>query len=404
MFGRLKFRISYFFLHLLKDQKSLFGVGFLLGMLLAVLLHKDEPNDPDLAKYSYDFAYEKWLYSKGLYSTNIDPDLNRYKDKNGTDIEAPVKDYTEAGFLYDTVKVLCLVFPGTRDGAATVNRTWGQHCNHMRFYHQTLKDPTIPIRKLASGSSFGLLCSSLLEVTDIDYDWVVVATEDTFVLPENLRYYVSPLNSSDPHYLGHAMRFWNVVYNWQDAAYTLSRGAVDKLLYKFNTKEGCESGGKYWKNGDWYLGKHLHQLGINPVDTRDEEGKGRFNGYSFKKLLFPGAVSGFERYWKDSLYLSEDGPRCCSNNAVSFHGILSNSKMYQLEYLFYHLRPFYKGGVHGNKAAPAPLQSPHLSWEERWKEEELMKVFDSLLTTPADMTGKHLNSFKKVKEELQRVS
>jgi hypothetical protein len=28
---------------------------------------------------------------------------------------------------------------------------------------------------------------------------------------------------------------------------------------------------------------------------RDYAGKGRFNGYSFKKLLFPGAVSLFER-------------------------------------------------------------------------------------------------------------
>lgn len=66
----------------------------------------------------------------------------------------------------------------------------GSTLQSYEVYHQTLKDPTIPIRKLALGSSFGLLCNSLLEVTDIDYDWVVVATEDTFV-PENLRYYVS---------------------------------------------------------------------------------------------------------------------------------------------------------------------------------------------------------------------
>ena len=30
--------------------------------------------------------------------------------------------------------------------------------------------------------------------------------------------------------------------------------------------------------------------------SRDEQGKGRFNGFSFKKLLFPGGVSLFERY------------------------------------------------------------------------------------------------------------
>jgi hypothetical protein len=77
-------------------------------------------------------------------------------------------------------------------------------------------------------------------------------------------------------------------------------------------------------------------------------GRGRFNGYSLKKLLFPGGVSLFERYWRDSLYLSADGPHCCSNYAITFHGILSKSKMYQLEYLYYHLLPFHAGGSHGN--------------------------------------------------------
>ncbi len=51
-----------------------------------------------------------------------------------------------------------------------------------------------------------------------------------------------------------------------------------------------------------------------------------------------GLLSCSYRYWKDSLYFSPDGPSCCSNFAITFHGIASKSKMYQLEYLFYHLR------------------------------------------------------------------
>ena len=63
-----------------------------------------------------------------------------------------------------------------------------------------------------------------------------------------------------------------------------------------------QAGGKYWKNADWYLGKHLAGMGvkvaINSIhkyrqiiqinsqiqvkDTRDHLGRGRFNGYSFR--------------------------------------------------------------------------------------------------------------------------
>lgn len=177
------------------------------------------------------------------------------------------------------------------------------------------------------------------------------------------------------------MRFWNVVYNWQDAAYTLSRGAVDKL-YKVYTKEGCESGGKYWKNGDWYLGKHTSWGStLSTPETRERVGSMATPSRNFSSR---GCVR-LERYWKDSLYLSEDGPRCCSNNAVSFHGILSNSKMYQLEYLST-IQAIYKGGVHGNKAAaPAPHYSPPpLMGGAVEGGEELMKVL-----TPSSTPRRH---------------
>ena len=81
-------------------------------------------------------------------------------------------------------------------------------------------------------------------------------------------------------------------------------------MEKFPNDESCEKGGQHWKNSDWYLGKHLAQMNITPVDTRDHIGRSRFIGHSLKKLLFPGGVSLFERYWRDSLYLSPDGPHC----------------------------------------------------------------------------------------------
>ena len=93
------------------------------------------------------------------------------------------------------------------------------------------------------------------------------------------------------------MTFWAQVYNWGDAGFVLSRGAIDKLLdQKFPTPEKCLSGGKFWKNSDWHLGKHLAGLDIHPVDTRDHLGRGRFNGYTFKKMLIPGKDDKWELF------------------------------------------------------------------------------------------------------------
>ncbi len=66
-------------------------------------------------------------------------------------------------------------------------------------------------------------------------------------------------------------------------------------MEKFVDGASCNSAGRFWRNADWYLGKHLWEEGVRPVDTRDAEGKGRFNGFTFNKLLFPGGVSFFDR-------------------------------------------------------------------------------------------------------------
>ena len=211
----------------------------------------------------------------------------------------------------------------------------------------------------------------------------MITLEDVFALPENLRYYVAPFDPKGSHYLGHAMKFWNVIYNWADAGYAISKGTLEKFVQKFPGEESCEKGGKFWKNSDWYLGKHLANLDVHPMDTRDHIGRGRFIGHSLKKLLFPGGVSLFERYWRDSLYLSPDGPHCCSNYAITFHLTTSITRVFQFYYLYYHLRAFSGGGVYGNEKAPLlkrPLKAPALTLDEKLKDQALDKIFlDKLL-------------------------
>ena len=389
--------ISLFLLKVATNQKYLFTFSFLCGAIFALLVHNYDSSTDSFTNSpvaQYDWAYERWLYSQGYSSRIVDPDVGRYKDRarNDSSFEYKIDPRTEAFYLYNSVSIHCLVFPSNEETVISVNKTWGRHCNKLSFYGDTFFSKKInqtmaPIRKLRAKSSFSLLCQSLQDIISGGEvrDWVLVTGDDTFVIPENLRYYVAPLNSSQPHYLGHAMKFWAQEYNWGPAGYALSLAAVRLLLTKFPSAEKCEAGGKYWKNADWYLGKHLASLGVKVRDTRDHAGKSRFNGYSFQKLLFPGGVSLFERYWRDSIYLSPDGPKCCSNHAVTFHGMLSMSKMHQLQYLFYHLRPFPDGGVLGNVPPPLLPANPFLTEEERLKNEALDKLFAGLLTTPKNM-------------------
>ena len=385
--------ISHLVLRAASSQRSLFVCSFILGALFAVTVRlyqasTDQFGDAEPVP-GYDWAYEKWLYTTGHFSEARDPDVARYGDrsKNDSSFEDEIDEESEAYFLYKRVNVHCLVLPTNSDTAASIKSTWGRHCNSLSFYSDKFQDDEGLLTKITSKCSFGLLCKSLRRImnTDKDLDWILVTTDDTYALPENLRYFVAPLNSSEPHYLGHAMKFWSQVYNWGDAGYTLSRAAVELVMDKFDSDEKCDKGGKYWKNGDWYLGKHLAAMGVGARDTRDHAGKSRFNGYSFRKLLFPGGVSLFDRYWRDSIYLSEDGPKCCSNHAITFHGLMSRSKVHQLEYLFHHLRPFPGGGKIGNLPAPPPKADPFLTEEERLKNEALEKLFSQFLTTPKNM-------------------
>lgn len=426
-------RIKYL---IIKEQKYTFAFGTLIGAFLAVIVHVVNQNplymdaiwptqistSENLSHLTYenaayDFLYETWLSKLNFQSCPVDPDLLRYSNmttfvsQNCGQVEAKTDNQafdrdklhidprTEQFFLYENIDVACLVIT-KKDGmkATAIKDTWGQHCNSLKFVsskrlsmHDSKAKSSIlatnpaTVEMVKASSEFGLLCKSLRQLYISRKDklmWIVIGVEDLFMVLENLRFFVAPKNYKDTHYLGHAMKFWNVIYNWADAGYVLSRGTLDLFIEKFATDDACESGGKYWKNSDWYMGKHLASLHIHPVDTRDHIGRGRFIGHSLRRLLFPGGVSLFDRYWKDSLYLSHDGPHCCSNFAISFQLSASTTRMFQFYYFYYHLRTFAGGGQYGNKQAPQTKRASaqFISLDEKLKEEALDKIFFGKLT------------------------
>ncbi len=279
------------------QPKYTFAFGFVLGVILAVLVHFWPPvftnfynesiwparnnihdnNDLTYDNGIYDFAYEKWLAGfLQARSCRLDPDMLRYTNETrfhsrncglvqtyrNESFQRDIDHFdprSEAKFLYDKIHVTCLVMAKDIIKATAIRDTWGSHCNHLKFVSSKnlqvtpemraknssiLVQNPVQVQTVQAASEFALLCRSLRQIHAVQdmMQWVLIVPEETFALPENLRFFVAGKNFTDRHYLGHAMKFWNVIYNWADAGYILSKGTLDAFVQVFNTDSACDEG------------------------------------------------------------------------------------------------------------------------------------------------------------------
>jgi len=121
-----------------------------------------------------------------------------------------------------------------------------------------------------------------------DYDWFLTTERNSYVILENLRYYLSVYDPSQLHYIGLISdSFLSASYNLHTAGIVLSSGSLRKLHNTFIQGHCAESSSK----GDQELGRCLADIGIYPVDTRDNEGRSRFLPYDPESHLIPGKRS-----------------------------------------------------------------------------------------------------------------
>ncbi|XP_052285134.1 glycoprotein-N-acetylgalactosamine 3-beta-galactosyltransferase 1-like [Dreissena polymorpha] len=249
----------------------------------------------------------------------------------------------EARRLEREVRVLCWIMtrPQNLDFKATaVRRTWARRCNKVLFISSVTNEtfPTIGMdvpegRDHLTGKAMKAFKYIYDHHMD-DADWFMKADDDTYVILENLRYFLSGKNTNEPIYFG--QHFTTLVkQGWFSggAGYVLSKESLRRFGTQGSNVSVCRQ-----EHGpeDVDVGKCMESLGVKVGKSTDKLGRNRFHCFAPETHL----KGGYDDwYYKLDTNGAKKGRDSISNYAISFHYV-SPEKMDALEFYIYHLRTY----------------------------------------------------------------
>ncbi|VDK82212.1 unnamed protein product, partial [Cylicostephanus goldi] len=135
--------------------------------------------------------------------------------------------------------------------ALAINETWLSRCDHGElFTGDFFPSDDIPYSTVFAGipdSYYNLFYKSryafyyIYHFVSKNFDWYLKADDDTYVIVEHLKEYLSTLDPNKPYYLGYVLKpYLEHGYNAGGAGYVLSKAALkifNDLLY--NNEEYC---------------------------------------------------------------------------------------------------------------------------------------------------------------------
>lgn len=252
-------------------------------------------------------------------------------------------DDTEAKALGERVRVLCWIMTSPQNldkKAQHVRNTWGKRCNILLFISSVKNDsfPTVGLN-ISEGREH-LTAKTMLAFRYVyeqyfdKADWFMKADDDTYVIVENLRYFLSGENPEEPVYFGH--HFKTIVkqgYFSGGAGYTLSKEALRRFGEKGTNSSICRQDGGA---EDAEFGKCMQNLGVKVGNSTDVLGRSRFHCFDLETHLHGGYPKWYYQY---DAHGANKGQESISDYAISFHYV-PPQKMYTLEFYIYHLRPY----------------------------------------------------------------
>ena len=157
--------------------------------------------------------------------------------------------------------------------------TWTRRFNKVLFAseHKNANFPTIDINVKPGRAHL-----TMKTMTTFDYvykhhyndaDWFMKADDDTYVFVENLRYFLSSQNASEPVYFGRTfLQATKQGYNGGGPGYVVSREALRRFAAREKGLCDDDLGAE-----DIKFGRCMELLGVKIGNTRDSMNRRRFH-------------------------------------------------------------------------------------------------------------------------------
>uniref|UniRef100_A0A0N4ZHJ1 N-acetylgalactosaminide beta-1,3-galactosyltransferase n=1 Tax=Parastrongyloides trichosuri TaxID=131310 RepID=A0A0N4ZHJ1_PARTI len=270
-------------------------------------------------------------------------------DKNTRNVS--YDNNVKSDFLFDKVKIFCLMITGPQYIESRVKfqkETWLSKCNDY-LYVSSLSNTSLPsvAANVIEGRDtlwekirFGL--QYVYDNYKDKFDWLLLIDDDSFVIMENLRFYLLSQNSNDLLHHGFRMKdlksFNKDGYIQGGGGDVLSKLALEALITNgFKNISMCKEGNT--DSGDVELGICLANVNVKIGESRDFLGRLRF---------VPGTPDAYTGVEDNSIFNSFNnlgyfkqprGINSLSEYLISLH-YLSGHNMYFIDYLLYQANVF----------------------------------------------------------------
>ncbi|XP_065360903.1 glycoprotein-N-acetylgalactosamine 3-beta-galactosyltransferase 1-like [Calliphora vicina] len=282
--------------------------------------------------------------------------------------------------LFNRTRVLCWILTNPTNHltkAIHIRHTWGRRCNKLLFM-STEEDEVLTTVKLDVEEGREHLWNKTRLALKYIYDhhideaeWFLKADDDTYVIMDNLRYFLYQYPPEASIYFGAKFkRFVKQGYMSGGAGYVLSKEALKKFGSEaFDDPDKCSES---YQAEDVQLGMCLENIGVIAGDSRDEEGNERFLPLPIEYLIPEDKTWWYKNY---SYYPQKENTSCCSSSAISFHYIVPE-QFYVLDYFLYTLRIF---GIFNNFSLPKKITVSDIMSKE-------LQNFEPIPEPPVDVS------------------